>query len=245
MVCTLLFIPSSYASYHYRWRDIEEWAGHINASATVIKIEFTSLYRNKYLSEDQFELYDNIMYVRIYLLDSTSNISIEKISIISPIGDKRDINMRDGGYYIYKNKKIPVYTSLYYEISPENPLIFNETGIWTIEVQTNSSTYISKYEGDIRDFNKNSEARNFFGNRIGIEVLSPTAVQQLATAIETKNLVEWQKWMVFVTACMVVITAIAMVVNANTNKKLIEEIAKHLIEIEKIMERLEKKNKGE
>ena len=84
---------------------------------------------------------------------------------------------------------------------------------------------------------------NYYGNRKGIEVLSPSAVQQLVTAIETKNLVEWQKWMVLVTGGMVIITAIAMIVSAITSKKAIKEIAKHLIEIEKIMEKIEKNRK--
>ena len=137
--------------------------------------------------------------------------------------------------------KMILYTPSYQDLNPENPLIFNETGIWTIEIQTNSSTSICKYKGAIWNFNEDSQVRNFFGNRIGIEVLSPTAVQQLATSIETKNLVEWQKLMVFVTAVMVCITAIAMAVNAITYKKVIKEIAKHLIKIEKIMEKLNKR----
>jgi len=235
----LLLASNSYASSNYSWKEISKWTGSIHASTTAIKFEFESHYRNKYLSEDQFELYENIVYLKIYQLASTSNISIEKLTIISPSGCKRDINMiKDSGWHY---KKMILYTSSYQDLNPENPLIFNETGIWTIEIQTNSSTSICKYKGAIWNFNEDSQVRNFFGNRIGIEVLSPTAVQQLATSIETKNLVEWQKLMVFVTAVMVCITAIAMAVNAITYKKVIKEIAKHLIKIEKIMEKLNKR----
>ncbi|MCD6331201.1 MAG: hypothetical protein J7L80_03260, partial [Thermoplasmata archaeon] len=64
--------------------------------------------------------------------------------------------------------------------------------------------------------------KNFYGNRKGIEVLSPSAVQQLATAIETKKLVNWQKYMVFATAGMVIVTAIATIVNYINSGKMIK-----------------------
>ena len=109
-----------------------------------------------------------------------------------------------GGHY----KKPILYMPVPNEINPEKPLIFNETGIWTIEIQTNSSTYISEYKGSIWDFNKNSKVNNYYGNRKGIEVLSPSAVQQLATAIETKNLVKWQRYMAIATAAMACATVL-------------------------------------
>ncbi len=212
MMGILLFTPNGYTSYYQSWKEIEKWAGWINASATTIKIEFESHYRNEYLSTDQFELYENVVYIWIYLLDSTSNISIEKLVIISPSGYKREIHMIKETTWHFK--KTILYRPLSSELHPGNPLIFNETGIWTIEIQTNSSTFICEYKGKIQDFNENSKVKNFYGNRKGIEVLSPSAVQQLATAIETKNLVEWQKKMVIFTAAMAGFTAAMVFVTA-------------------------------
>ena len=63
--------------------------------AIVVSYKIYSAHKDKVLDKKQFECTDYLTWIYVYLIDSTSDVSLESLSIISPSGKRNDFVLQE------------------------------------------------------------------------------------------------------------------------------------------------------
>ncbi|MEM1513763.1 MAG: hypothetical protein QXE46_02415 [Candidatus Thermoplasmatota archaeon] len=179
----LITFSFSVSSEYLTWKNVKEFSLQHGYEALVVNYYIQSAHKSDVLDKNQFECTDYLTSIWIYLLDFTSEVSLEKLIITSPSNKVEEFFLKEEKPNL-NIKKSYVATTLYY-----SPFSLNEEGIWKIQIETNKTASIYEYDGPIYEFNEKSEVKPIKT----IEVLSPSAVQQLRNAKASEKLLEWQK----------------------------------------------------
>jgi len=176
-------------SYYETWGSEKELAKSRDIPSSVIKFDITTTYRDKTLSNNQFQYSESITHIQIYLLDSTSKISLEELIFVSPTGYKKPLSLTD-----ISEKSVVLGAKLYQvnNVDAFHPLTFNETGIWRVNIELNKTAHLFEYDGPLLDFNDRSKVMPLNYGAKGLEVLTSSAVQQLRSAKASERLLSWQ-----------------------------------------------------
>jgi len=161
-----------------------------NEKAMVICCIFYSTMPKDFLESYQFELSDYLTSAQFYILDSTEDIEMNKITIKYNDEIQKEYNlMKVPGI----EGKIPV-SYIAENLNVFNPYRLDKEGVWTITFDTNNS-YVAVYEfdGAFGEFDKSKEVNSLGLGIKALEILSPSVVQQIKVGKVSETLLTVQE----------------------------------------------------
>ena len=145
--------------------------------AMVIKCEYDSIGKKDFLDYNEFEVTDSLTKIYFHILDSSDDIKIQSIELISPSNKSGDL------YFVGKLGESPGYPSGFYvqNIGADNPIILDDAGLWKLQLKLNKSAAVYQYEGTEYPIFENGIVEFLEDDIIIIQVLSPLVVEQRRT----------------------------------------------------------------
>lgn len=189
LLSSIVLISNSSNASGLNWSTQKQLHEGRNETAIVISCQFDSTLHKEFLDKNQFEQSDSLTYARFYLLDSTEDIPLIAIMVKSP-SDNRTVYDLDE---ILASDRVPISYEAR-ELDVFDSLRFDEEGIWVIKFHLDkSNVYLYEFDGFFIDFLPSSEVIPLSGGYKGLEILSPSIVQQVKVGKTSENLLFWQQ----------------------------------------------------